>query len=80
VCNERSTLLPSLIDPATVHRLEWATLAFVTLVTLAMIDLSWIFLAHRARKCLQTPKAARIANRCSALGLGGAATVIAVKD
>lgn len=73
-------LLPSLIDLEAAGLMEWSILALVTLVTLAAIDLSWTFLAHRARRLLQTPRASRIANRIGALALGGAGVAIATRN
>ena len=73
-------LLPSLIDLHTTGLREWAILAGVTLVSLAAIDLSWTFMAHAARRLLQTPRAARMANRVSAVTLAGAGVAIAAKS
>ncbi|WP_242115875.1 LysE family translocator [Sphingomonas lacusdianchii] len=73
-------LLPALIDVSKVGLSQWAALAAVTLFTLAAIDLTWTFLAHKARAFLRTPPAVRLANRISALTLGGAAAVIAARD
>lgn len=73
-------LLPSLIDLSTTGLREWSVLAMVTLVTLAAIDLTWIFLAHKARLLLRTPRATRLANRIGAIALGGAAAAIATRN
>jgi threonine/homoserine/homoserine lactone efflux protein len=73
-------LLPSLIDLSSAGFRQWAILALVTLVTLATIDLSWTFLAHKARVLLRTPRAVRIANRIGACTLGGAAAAIASRN
>ena len=73
-------LLPSLIDLSQIGMQEWAILAAVTLVTLAAIDLTWTFLAHKARRLLRTPGAIRLTNRIGALALGGAAGAIAAKN
>ncbi len=73
-------LLPSLIDLSATGLREWAILAAVTLVTLAAIDLTWTFLAHKARLLLRTPRATRIANRIGAVALGGAAAAIATRN
>ncbi|MFK4444560.1 threonine/homoserine/homoserine lactone efflux protein [Caballeronia udeis] len=76
-------LLPSLIDLSSAGFQEWAILScvtLVTLVTLATIDLSWTFLAHKARLLLRTPRAVRIANRVGAFALGGAAAAIASRN
>jgi threonine/homoserine/homoserine lactone efflux protein len=73
-------LLPSLIDVSSVGIAQWAVLAGVTLLMLAAIDLTWTFLAHKARAFLRTPSAVRLANRISAFTLGGAAVAIATRD
>ena len=73
-------LLPSLIDISMAGFQEWAILSAVTLITLAAIDLTWTFLAHKARLLLRTPRATRIANRIGAVTLGGAAAAIATRN
>lgn len=73
-------LLPSLIDVSAAGVREWAILVAVTLVTLAATDLTWTFLAHKARLLLRTPRATRIANRVGAIALGGAAAAIATRN
>ena len=73
-------LLPSFIDLPKAGLSEWSILASITLVTLAAIDLTWTFMAHRARVLLRTPKAVKIANRLGAVAMGGAAAVIAVRN
>lgn len=73
-------LLPSLIDLSTAGFQEWMILATVTLITLAAIDLTWAFLAHKARLLLRTPRATRIANRTGAAALGGAAAAVATRN
>ncbi|MGV2126111.1 LysE family translocator [Agrobacterium vitis] len=73
-------LLPSLIDLSSTGVREWAILAIVTLVTLAAIDLTWTFFAHKARLLLRTPRATRLANRLGAVALGGAAAAIATRN
>lgn len=73
-------LLPTLIDLSAVNFGQWAELAAVTLVCLAGVDLFWVAAAHHARRFLRTPRAMRIANRCSALAFGGAAAAIASRS
>jgi threonine/homoserine/homoserine lactone efflux protein len=70
-------LLPSLIKLSAAGIVEWGILAAITLLTLAAVDLTWIFFAHKARHLLRTPHATRIAHRIGAVALGGAATAIA---
>ncbi|SEM27152.1 LysE family translocator [Halomonas caseinilytica] len=73
-------LLPSLIDLSATGLQEWAVLAAVTLITLAVIDLAWTFLGHKACLLLRTPQATRIANRIGAITLGGAAAAVATRN
>lgn len=73
-------LLPSFVDLSKAGIGMWAVLASITLVTLAVIDLTWTFLAHRARVLLRTPGAVRLANRIGAVAMGGAAAVIAARN
>lgn len=70
-------LLPSLIDLTQSSLGMWAIIASVTVVCLALVDLTWVALAHRARMFLKTPRAIRVANRVGATAMGGAAAVIA---
>ncbi|MCB1387982.1 MAG: LysE family translocator [Rhodobacteraceae bacterium] len=72
-------LLPSLLDLRAVGGTEAAVLSAVTLAVLALADLAWIGLAHRARVLLRTPRAVRLGNRLSALVMGGAAAAIVAK-
>lgn len=73
-------LLPSLVDLKAAGFQEWSVLALVTFVTLAAIDLSWTFLAHKARRLLQTPRATRLANRIGSVALGGSGVAIATRS
>ena len=70
-------LLPSLIDLRGVTLVDWATLAATILVVLSVIDLSYVFLAAKARGLMQSRAALRLANRASALAMGTAAAAIA---
>ena len=70
-------LLPTLIDMNAVSLALWAALAAITLSCITVVDLGWLLLAHHARALLKTPPMVRLANRISALTLGGAAAVIA---
>ncbi|MCF6326635.1 MAG: LysE family translocator [Devosiaceae bacterium] len=72
-------LLPSLIDLTQPSFGLWVTVAFITIACLAIVDLTWIILAHRARSFLRTPRAIRAANRVGASALAGAAAVIATR-
>ncbi|MGE6608353.1 LysE family translocator [Halomonas sp. NPDC076908] len=73
-------LLPSLVNLSAAGIREWLILASATIATLALIDLTWIFLAHKARRLLRTPKATRVANRIGAVALGGAAAAVATRN
>ncbi|ENM5740509.1 LysE family translocator [Vibrio mimicus] len=73
-------LLPSLVDLSLVDFGVWAIFASVTFITLATIDLSWTFLAQKARTFLHSPGARCVTNRVGALALVGAAFIIASKS
>ena len=72
-------LLPTIIDVKHVTFTRWAILMVALFCVLATTDLTWSFIALRARRLLQSPKAMRIANRTSAGVMAGAAAVIAAK-
>ena len=72
-------LLPSLVDLTLVDLSIWAVLATVTLATIVVVDLTWVVMAHNARRFLRTPKAIRASNRVGATTLGGAAVLIATR-
>ncbi|MXN63582.1 LysE family transporter [Stappia sp. GBMRC 2046] len=70
-------LLPTIIDVASLTIAGWVELTATMVVVLIAIDLAWVFLAARLRVLLKSPAAMRIANRCSAGMMAGAATAIA---
>ena len=72
-------LLPTIIDLTGITLVAWLELTGTMLVVLIAIDLGYVLLAARARAFLQSPRAARIANRASAATLGAAAGVIATQ-
>ena len=72
-------LLPAIIDLGAVTLTGWAELVATMFVVLVAIDLSWVFLASRARRFLKSPRAVRIANRVSAGTMAGAAAAIATR-
>ncbi|MEM9577728.1 MAG: LysE family translocator [Pseudomonadota bacterium] len=72
-------LLPSLVDLTAVDLSIWAILAAVTFVTIMVVDLTWVAMAHHARRFLRTPRAIRASNRVGATTLGGAAVLIATR-
>ncbi|PWW00381.1 threonine/homoserine/homoserine lactone efflux protein [Hoeflea marina] len=73
-------LLPTIIDLANVTFLGWAELALTMVVVLAVVDLSWVFLAAKARMLLRSSRAMRAANRTSAGLMAGAAAAIAARS
>lgn len=72
-------LLPTLIDLGHVGLQGWAALVGIAMLVLPAVDLAWVALAVRARRLLKSPRAVRIANRCSAGVMAGAAGLIAAK-
>ncbi len=72
-------LLPSILDLSAVSFGGWLELTLVMVATLIVMDLFWVFAAHKARAFLRTPLARRRANRLSAGLMAGAATAMAVK-
>lgn len=72
-------LLPTLIDVPSITVAGWAVLFAVTVGILAVIDLSYMLLAARARNYLSSPRMVRITNKVCATALGGAAVAIASK-
>ena len=73
-------LLPSLVDVAAIGLADWALLTAVQVAVMAVTDLGWIALAARVRGLFRSPRAMRIANRTSAVAMGGAAAVIATRS
>ena len=72
-------LLPTIVDLAHVSIVGWSELTLTLLLVLAVIDLSYVVLAGRARQFIRSAKAMRVANRCSALAMGGAAMAMATR-
>ncbi|NVN12264.1 LysE family translocator [Nguyenibacter vanlangensis] len=72
-------LLPTIIDVGHVTTGGWAALTGTLVTVLAAIDLTWSFIAVRARRLLRNPKAMQVANRTSAGMMTGAAVAIATK-
>lgn len=73
-------LLPSLLDVAHIGLAEWVLLTLVQVAVMAVTDLGWIVLAARVRGLFRSPRAMRLANRTSAVAMGGAAAVIATRS
>lgn len=74
-----AALLPTLIDLQAVTMLGWVELLGVMLVTLAVVDFGWVFLADKARRLFRSPKAVNMVNKCGAAAMAGAAAAIASK-
>lgn len=72
-------LLPTLVDLQAITIAGWAVLCLVTIGVLAVIDVSYMALAAKARTYFKSPKRMRIANRVGATAMGGAAAFIATK-
>lgn len=72
-------LLPTIVDLANVTLLGWVELTVTMILVLAFVDLSWVFLAAKARLLLRSGRAMRIANRTSAGLMAGAAAAIAAR-
>lgn len=73
-------LLPTLIDLGSVGFADWASISVTLVFVLAAIDLSYVIMAAGARTLMHSPRAVRIANRTSAVAMGGAAIAIAVRE
>ncbi|MBP0437634.1 LysE family translocator [Tianweitania sediminis] len=72
-------LLPTIIDLSRVSMLGWAELVATMVIVLVIIDLGWAFAAQQARRLMKSPSAMRLANRLSAMAMGGAAVAIAAR-
>ena len=72
-------LLPTLIDINGASYTDWMILGCITALCLAIVDLTWVALAHRARQLLRTPRALRMANRVGATTLATAAGIIVTR-
>jgi threonine/homoserine/homoserine lactone efflux protein len=72
-------LLPTIIDLAHVSLVGWGELTITMFAVLAAIDLSYMLLAGRARQFIRSAKAMRLANKVSAVAMGGAAVAMATR-
>jgi threonine/homoserine/homoserine lactone efflux protein len=72
-------ILPTVVDLAHVTFIGWGELTLTLFLVLAAIDLSYVFLAGRARQFIRSAKAMRIANKCSAVAMGSAAVAMATR-
>lgn len=73
-------LLPSIVDLTEVGPAAWAELVVTMLVVLAIIDFFYLGLAARLRRFVTDPARRRLANRISAVVMGGAAVAIAARS
>ena len=72
-------LLPTIVDLKYLSVTGWIALVIVMLAVLATVYVSWLLAAAKARHLLKTPRAMRLANRCGAGMMAGAATAIAAR-
>ncbi|EUC00747.1 Lysine exporter protein (LYSE/YGGA) [Rhizobium sp. CF080] len=72
-------LLPSIIDIHAINTLGWAELLACQFLVLMTVNLSWMFLAGKARGFLKSRRAVQIANRVSAGAKASAAAAIATR-
>lgn len=72
-------LLPSIIDLKHLTMLGWAELTATLVLVLMAVDLAWVAMAARARRFVRNPRAMRLANRCGAGMMAGAAAAIAAR-
>jgi threonine/homoserine/homoserine lactone efflux protein len=72
-------LLPTFIDLGHVSLFGWGELTITMFAVLAAIDLSYVVLAGRARQFIRSAKAMGLANKCSAVAMGGAAVAMATR-
>ena len=74
-----TALLPSLIDLQHLTLFGWAELTATMVLVLIAVDVAWVAMAARVRGLLKSSRAMRVANRCSAGMMAGAATAIATR-
>lgn len=73
-------LLPTLLDMQRIDYSGWASLTLVTIAILAVIDLSYVVLAHRARIFMTHPERMKWVNRGCAGMMTSAAALIAARS
>jgi threonine/homoserine/homoserine lactone efflux protein len=73
-------LLPSIIDIEGMGLGGFAALTFTMLAVLMCVDLAWVFVAASARRLIKSGRAMKIARRCGAAAMGGAAAAIAARS
>ena len=72
-------LLPTIVDLEGVTSTGWLQLTVTLLAVIAVVDITYVVLATRARVLLRSPNAVRFANRLGASLMGTAAAAIAVR-
>ncbi|MEO0618863.1 MAG: LysE family translocator [Pseudomonadota bacterium] len=73
-------LLPAILDPTALAIADCAVLAVVITVIWFGTLYAYAVAGDRAGRAMQTPRARRLLNRTSAVGLTGAATAIAIQN
>ena len=72
-------LLPSIIDVTAIDAVGFAALIVTMMAVLMSVDMAWVLLAFAARRLLSSKSAIKIANRCGAAAMGGAAAALAAR-
>jgi threonine/homoserine/homoserine lactone efflux protein len=73
-------LLPSIIDVEKMGAGSFPVLTMTMLTVLMCVDLAWVLLAARARALLNSKRAMKIAHRCGAAAMAGAAAAIVARS
>ncbi|MEL7542343.1 MAG: LysE family translocator [Pseudomonadota bacterium] len=73
-------LLPAILDPTALAIADCAVLAVVITVVWFATLYAYAMAGDRAGRAMQTPRARRLLNRTSAVGMAGASTAIAVQN
>jgi threonine/homoserine/homoserine lactone efflux protein len=73
-------LVPSIIDLAQMGARDFQVLMMTMLAVLMCVDLVWVLLAARARAFFKSRRAMKMANRCGAAAMAGAAAAIAARS
>jgi len=72
-------LLPTVVDLGTLTPVGFAELALIVTVIASGVLAGYAMAAARARRLLTSPRAVRVANRCSGAVMAGAAVTIAMR-
>ncbi len=72
-------LLPSIIDVTAIGAAGFAALIGTMMAVLMSVDMAWVLVAFAARRLLRSKSAIKIANRCGAAAMGGAAAALAAR-